>query len=408
MPRSPHARRPVGNQDDDLRNISSWTETASGSASGLSYTPDGTRLQTPQQNNGKTTREFDTYKQHKDLSFQSTHDSTVVDTTFSNPGESNFEYDSLITDDTWSCCDDYSAPSSYAASIASTFTVESLASSATGMSKATGYSAVQIATATKALLSVFCEDDLLSLLYQTAIGNPAIGPQRLQRNLRRLIRNYANLLESEATDRLEFLASRLVLLKAGFLAQSITERFQNDSAAPQLSLLEQQEDSSDDGEDKAPEKRHVNEEAFEDLVVFREFLVRSEAFKTLLAQIQAFVIPKPPTSGHTGPSDIGEMPINKNTTHYAATTSTRPKVNLSWQRWLEDVKRSIISLFEQKDLRSVATSTLYLTLDAFFLATDGLLMSTGQLEPALMQNRVRLRWRCVCIPGFCLFLVDNS
>jgi hypothetical protein len=34
MPRSPHARRPVGNQDDDLRNISSWTETASGSATG--------------------------------------------------------------------------------------------------------------------------------------------------------------------------------------------------------------------------------------------------------------------------------------------------------------------------------------------------------------------------------------
>jgi hypothetical protein len=322
-----------------------------------------------------------------------------VDMTFPNPTKFNSEYESLVMGDTWDYYDDHSAPSSYAASIASTFTIGSLASSATDISKASGYSRVQIATATKALLSVFCEDELLSLLYHTAIGNPDIGPQRLQRNLRRLIRTYANLLESEATERLEFMASRLVLLKAGFLAQSITERFQNDSTPTQLPLSEQQEDSSDDEGDKALNKSPVNEEVFEDLVDFREFLVRGEAFKTLCAQIQAFAVPKPPKLGHKEPSNIGEMSVNKDITYYAAKTSTQPKIILSWQHWLEDVKQNIITLLEGTNLHSVATIALYLTLDAFFLATDDLFISTGRLEPALMQDRVRLRWRCVCNLG---------
>ncbi|KAF2030313.1 hypothetical protein EK21DRAFT_112035 [Setomelanomma holmii] len=70
-----------------------------------------------------------------------------------------------------------SALSSYAAPVASVFSIPSLASLATGLSKSSGYSAVQIATATKVLISIFLEDEVLRPLYQDAISNTAIGPK---------------------------------------------------------------------------------------------------------------------------------------------------------------------------------------------------------------------------------------
>ncbi|CAI6335686.1 unnamed protein product [Periconia digitata] len=182
--------------------------------------------------------------------------------------------------------DSDSGISSYAASVLS---VQSLASSATDISKGSGYSPHQIATATKELVTIFQEDTFLVSLYKSAINDSSIGPEKLQRNLRRLFKQFAEHLKGEAKDSLEYLASRLVSLKARFLAQSIVQEFSGRIASPAKDLEADHESSEDEEEEQSST---VDDAAFDDLVVFREFLVGSDAFSTLRAQIQNFAVPK--------------------------------------------------------------------------------------------------------------------
>jgi hypothetical protein len=78
-------------------------------------------------------------------------------------------------------------------------------------------------------------------------------------------------------------------LKSGFLAQSIVEELRSGPVSPKLRRNEQQDNSSDEEDDEESKARSVNEDAFEDLVVFREFLVESEVFRVLRAKVQACV-----------------------------------------------------------------------------------------------------------------------
>ncbi|CAN9298302.1 unnamed protein product [Alternaria alternata] len=288
-----------------------------------------------------------------------------------------------------------SGPSSYAASVASIFSVASLASSASVISRGSGYSADQIATATKVLLSVFYEDKTLLSLYKSAIGNEDIGPERLQRNLRRFFRKYAGLLESEATERLEYLSSRLVLVKSAFLAQSIVEKLQNGRVGAQSPRSERDEESSDE-EDNKTNTRLVNEDAFEDLAIFREFLVDSEAFRTFRDQLEAFVLPKPIYLTHEEP--ISKREASKATTMKPVPTKAVSRYGdvLTWQKWRRDAKLSTDGLFHGAYFGTTATSLFNLVMDAIFLATDDLLIAAGRLEPPLSPNMVRLRWQCAC------------
>ncbi|CAN9254485.1 unnamed protein product [Alternaria alternata] len=288
-----------------------------------------------------------------------------------------------------------SGSSSYAASVVSIFSVASLASSASDISRGSGYSAVQIATATKVLLSVFYEDKTLLSLYKNAIGNENIGPERLQRNLRRLFRAYAGLLENEATERLEYLSSRLVLIKSAFLAQSIVEKLQNGQVGARSPRSERNEESSDE-EDDSSNTHLVNEDAFEDLAIFREFLVGSGAFRTFRDQLEAFVLPKPIHLTH-------EELIGKREASNATTMKPVPmkavsghRNVLTWQKWCRDAKLSTDGLFHGAYLETTATSLFHLMMDAISLATDDLLVASGRLEPPLSPNMVRLRWQCAC------------
>ncbi|KAI4670460.1 uncharacterized protein J4E79_000742 [Alternaria viburni] len=289
----------------------------------------------------------------------------------------------------WEYGDSPSGPSSYAASIASIFSVASLASSASDMSRGSGYSAVQIATATKVLLAIFYEDETLLSLYKSAIENQAIGPARLQRNLRRLFRAYAGLLEGEATERLEYLASRLVLIKSAMLAQSIVEKLQNGRAALPLSRKERNEESSDEEEDVA-DVRTVNEDAFEDLAIFREFLVESEAFKTYRLQLQAFIVPKSTHLTHL------ESARSEDIANAAITEAIAgQEMTSTWQDWRNDSKKSTGGFFGGAYGKITASSVLLRMTDAFMSATDDVMIAAGLLEPLLRPDTVRLRWQCV-------------
>ena len=291
----------------------------------------------------------------------------------------------------WDNSDSVSGPSSYAASIASDFSVASLASSASDISRGSGYSAVQIATATKVLLAIFYEDARLLSLYKSAIENQAIGAARLQRNLRRLFRAYASLLVGEATERLEYLASRLVLVKSAMLAQSIVEKLQNGRAALPLSRKERNEESSDEEEDSA-DVRPVNEDAFEDLAIFREFLVESEAFKTFRVQLQAFIVPKSTHLTHLESARSGD------TANAAIVEAIAgQEMTSTWQNWGNDSEKSTGGFLGDAYGKTTARSVLLRMTDAFMSATDDFMIAAGLLEP-LRPDTVRLRWRCVCSP----------
>ena len=180
---------------------------------------------------------------------------------------------------------DSSESCSYANSVLST---ASLASSATDLSKHSGYSAMQIARATQELILVLQDDINLVPLYRRAIADSSIGPEKLERNLRRLFRNYAELLGQAAGDTLEHLASRLVKTKARAVAQAIIQKYGTIYHGMRQTNSREEEQSSDEETNAQP----VDESLFEDLVIFREFLIGSEAFETLHAQIRSFILPK--------------------------------------------------------------------------------------------------------------------
>ncbi|KAJ4357180.1 uncharacterized protein N0V89_001755 [Didymosphaeria variabile] len=173
----------------------------------------------------------------------------------------------------------------------SIFSIASLASSATDLSKASGYSATQIATATREVLLILRDDEVLQPLYKTAIEGD-IGPDRFVNNFRRLLKLYAEDLKEEARDRIEFLAARLVAVKARHLAESILEKFWNSAVAPTLAPLDSKskaifakEDSSDEeGEDEVED-----DGIFQDLVIAQDFLVESNAFDDLRSRFREFI-----------------------------------------------------------------------------------------------------------------------
>ena len=283
--------------------------------------------------------------------------------------------------------DAVSIGSSYATSV---FSIASLASDATDLSRASGYSSTQIATATRELVTIFEEDSSFIVLYLIALVHPSIGPERLQRNLRRLFKVYAECLQEEAKDQLEYLASRLVLLKARHLARSIVAKYH-----AKVCHNDQRDESSGD---EQIEERPVDENVFEDLVSFREFLVGSEAFENLHSQLKIFVSPKEPESLLVEPSAqavILRQDKPQKTQLSGVMTSER-----SWQAWSGDARRVLDAFFmDPKDL-VLARRALFLVIDAFYMATDGLSIRFGLLEPPLVQNATRLRWKTVSQSSF--------
>jgi hypothetical protein len=172
----------------------------------------------------------------------------------------------------------------------STFSVASLGSSATDLPRASGFSEMEIASASRELISVFCDDELLQGLYAMAIQN-MIGRRRFANNFQRLLKIYAKNLEEEGMDRLDYLASQLVALQARCVARSVVDRYwtdlepttaneNDDSAQPRNESSSDEEDSREIG---------INGTVFEELINFRGFLVESAAFEQFYTNLQQFV-----------------------------------------------------------------------------------------------------------------------
>jgi hypothetical protein len=188
--------------------------------------------------------------------------------------------------------DDASSDVSSSGQGGSVFSIEtrnSLTSAATDLSGNSGYSTTEIEIATSILLSVLADDEVLVLLYHSALRDDSVDPQRFENNFRRLLKLYSKQLQEEARDSLEHLAARLVLFKARSLAKSIVQKFggssqQTTGAQHVRSEPELQDEDSDQEEDKTS-----YESIFDDLTKVREFWIRSGAFQMLRKNLAMFV-----------------------------------------------------------------------------------------------------------------------
>jgi hypothetical protein len=258
----------------------------------------------------------------------------------------------------------FGSSNSYASSVISTV---SQASSATDLSKHSGYSITQIEMATTMLILVLQEDARLASLYEHAIIDTSIGPERLERNLRRMLRSYGEMLGKAAGDNLEFRSSQLVKAKARAAAHAIVQSYDtNLTIVPQTKTKQDQEASSDE----EAEPHQFNDSVFEDLQTFREFLIGGEPFVALHAQMRAFILPKsalPSSPQHAVDESEKDKTSSRNYKEQPASTAE----TMSRVRSYKLTIRSIHEFF-----------------DVVFVAL-------GCLEPPLAPGFTRLRWQCV-------------
>lgn len=241
------------------------------------------------------------------------------------------------------------------------FPDQTLASSVTNYSAVGKYTSKQIATATEALLKTLCAHSFLVPLYRVALSLPNVGAERLQWDVRRLLKILSWNLRDEARDELELLTSRSVSVKAGFIAQGVVEKFEVDSVRQRVVSLKE-EDSSDEEEGGEP----IDEDLIHDLASFEAFLVESHAFITFQQQLLLFV--------HPETTDPSSMAIEKTgATDEDALTRTIDGPQ-------DDETKA--------KLRSLASS------NGVF---HHVFVAAGFLEPHLEPGRVRLPWGCVSI-----------
>ncbi|KAH7069265.1 hypothetical protein FB567DRAFT_243716 [Paraphoma chrysanthemicola] len=257
-----------------------------------------------------------------------------------------------------------SSVSSYANSVLST---ASLASSATDMSKHSGYSAIQIAVATKELISILSNDEILAPLYQRAIHDVSIGPEKLERNLRRMIRNYGKHLGQDPGDTLELLASRLVQLKAKEVARSIVQKYKPMTFA--MKVVDTNPNQEMSSSEEETDNRDVDESIFQDIALLREFLTSREPLEALRSQIRSFVIPKSERTAITAPPTEKALAFETMSENHSDTIERAPATSNSSPSLCAPI------------------STVKETTEKFFVAV-------GLLDPPLMPGFSRLRWKC--------------
>jgi hypothetical protein len=280
------------------------------------------------------------------------------------------------------------------ASVASGLTANFWPSSDTELSRPSDYSSVQVTSATKVLIHIFYQDKVLLPLYCSAVENSAIGPIRLERNLRRLLKLYAKNLQNEACNHLQHLALKFVSTRARWLAYTVVDRVVARSAIKHATCLVQ---SSDESGNESNEST-LNEDTFEDLALFREFLSNSNAFTILRVQICTFALSKCSSISDTEDHRFDAIFASKDIQD-ASQFMVLPEVpGLSQTQyiWQQAALNTADAYRFCADSLAVVVGQFRLLLDFIHSATIRLLIAMGNLEPPLRHRETRLRWSCVC------------
>lgn len=234
--------------------------------------------------------------------------------------------------------------------------IQSAESANTLFSTLSGYTAVEMEGATIELQNVLLKGTALTELYKAAIEDVRIGPERLQRNLVLLLKQMSRDLKGEANKELEKLTSRFVSLKARYVAHCIVEGLYN----KQQDRPDGEQSESEPEENEADQVQPIDEDLFEDLAIFRNFILESNAFQSFQTRLTEFIMPKT------------VQPLKVATT----THDVHPSIKLFTTRY------SSLALGHLRDFWSVKKLRV-------------LLVVSGYLEPQLQDGMVRLRWRCV-------------
>ncbi|CAN9271548.1 unnamed protein product [Alternaria sp. RS040] len=325
---------------------------------------------------------------------------------------------SLITVKGGDCASEsVSVPPSHAAMVAP-ISVESLPSLTSGISKSDGYSSVEIAAATKVLLSVLYEDDGLMRFCELAIENQNIGRERLQKKLRHSLRACAARLYENAkitTKRVEYLTARLIHAKSTFLAQYIVITLLDKRENTQSLHYECSNESSEEEDDRRSIQHSIEKvfsnETFrkfmendridldpwveEDLCTLRE-IVASSAVGYVTSQVVEFVAPNLPRTEWTETVVEATSSCDATSTNDSILMPLEQFKTSTWHEWFRDSKQTLDAFTSGAYHRLLTIGRLYLTLDTMLHARNQLLVAMGLLEPALDQNKVRLRWPCCC------------
>ncbi|OAG10487.1 uncharacterized protein CC84DRAFT_486236 [Paraphaeosphaeria sporulosa] len=138
----------------------------------------------------------------------------------------------------------------------------------------------EITTATRKMIQIFHKDESQECLYVRAVEDPAIGPAKLEHNLRRLFKQCAEDLKNEARDQLDYLGARLVLHQATVMAETVVLRYR---APMHVHVLKEE------GSDEEGTKEVLGETIFADVLVFIPFLDNSEALQRFQDNLERFV-----------------------------------------------------------------------------------------------------------------------
>jgi hypothetical protein len=261
-------------------------------------------------------------------------------------------------------------------------------SAATGFTAPSGYSAMKIETATKELSRIFLQPEHLIKYYESAYKQPHIGPERLERNIRRLLKVFATDLQADANTELEKLAARLVSLKATYVARCVIDKFElhrkpvsaqksQTIIVPQkgdkISVREREDEHYEEREKEEEEEDpedHADQDLIEDLSAFREFLTNGTAFASFQSRLEAFVLAKPVEMKN---SERKEKQVPNKVSDPA--TQVDQSLNLGEGSFQTQHRRTLLGRSQ--------------------MALESLFIAAGFLEPPLYPGMVRIRWQCV-------------
>jgi len=268
----------------------------------------------------------------------------------------------------------------------------------------------QIQRATCIFVSILQEDQLLIPLYESVCNDPIIGPNKLRRYIRHYLEVFAEQLNKEAKDPIQFAACRLVEAKIRYAAQYLVSGtvMNIQSPEPWYQRDEAKEDSTDSSEEETGQRSDEIPE-LGDLKAFYLFLGNSNAYATLQANIHAFC--------------TVHLEATACIANYVETTSLSdlpsPVTGNSRRTWLRDAKNLVYGFFADYLRRFVSArvgllgtpmrrynraqginlerlALLFITEVAFPLQHN-ILKALGLLEPPLRRGWTRIWCECVSL-----------
>lgn len=179
------------------------------------------------------------------------------------------------------------------------------------------YSAAEMITVTEQFANMLVHDSTLKPLYERGMDDPAIGPERLTNNLRRLLKKFGKDLIQEERTPLDHLAAQFVLTKSRHVASLVRKHYDPVYAASMRDFLMSKEtdilsdegrrrrieeilrkhdyqpetaiDSASESDDNEDDYTKAQESQLGSLEAVEAFIRESNAYERFKVQLQGFV-----------------------------------------------------------------------------------------------------------------------